>query len=186
MAAYVRRMALQRGTHQVGPDTGTLRVKTTREGVAGAAGHDLVLDVTRWKATIDVAETISIEVHAEGNSLRVLSGSGGAKPLTDADNAKIEKSINDKVLRGQAISFRSDAVQIAGDGGRVDVRGQLSLVGSTQAVSFPMSIRGDGSASASVSVTQSSFGIKPFTAMLGALKVGDKVEIVFEGKVPVS
>jgi hypothetical protein len=178
-------MALERGT-QLGPDTGTPRVKTTRDGVAGAAGHDLVLDVARWKAPIGVAETLRISVHAKGNSLRVLSGSGGAKPLTDADNAKIEKSINDKVLRGQAISFRSDTVQITEDGGRVNVRGQLSLVGSTQAVSFPMSIRGDGSASASASVTQSSFGIKPFTAMLGALKVGDKVEIVFEGKLPVS
>jgi hypothetical protein len=124
-------MALERGT-QLGPDTGTPRVKTTRDGVAGAAGHDLVLDVARWKAPIGVAETLRISVHAKGNSLRVLSGSGGAKPLTDADNAKVEKSIDeDKVLRGQAISFRSGPVQIAEDG-RFGVRGQLSLVGCTR------------------------------------------------------
>jgi hypothetical protein len=47
-----------------------------------------------------------------------------------------------------------------------------------------MSIRGDGTASARD--TQSSFGIKPFTAMLGAVKVGDMVEIVFEDEAPAS
>jgi hypothetical protein len=34
------------------------------------------------------------------------------------------------------------------------------------------------------SLTQSKFGIKPFSAMMGALKVKDNVEIEFEADLP--
>jgi hypothetical protein len=37
---------------EVGPADATLTVKTFREGVAAMAGHDLVIEVTRWSARI--------------------------------------------------------------------------------------------------------------------------------------
>jgi len=49
-------MALPTGTHTLGPDDASLQVKTYREGVAAKAGHDLIIDVTRWDATVEVAD----------------------------------------------------------------------------------------------------------------------------------
>jgi hypothetical protein len=37
--------------------------------------------------------------------------------------------------------------------------------------------------SAGVTVTQTSFGMKPYSALWGALKVLDEVEVVLDGKV---
>ena len=37
----------------LGPEHGSLLVKTDREGVAAKAGHNLVLEVTRWEAKLD-------------------------------------------------------------------------------------------------------------------------------------
>ena len=48
-------MSLTEGSHRLGPEHGSLVVKTYREGVAAKVGHDLVIEVTRWEATLDVA-----------------------------------------------------------------------------------------------------------------------------------
>ena len=49
-------MTLPAGTHRFGPDNASLRIKTYREGLAAKAGHDLIIDVTRWEATVEVAD----------------------------------------------------------------------------------------------------------------------------------
>ena len=54
---------------QLGPDNGTLTVRTGRGGAAAKAGHDLLIEVERWSATLDDA---SIELTADAGSLRVL------------------------------------------------------------------------------------------------------------------
>ena len=48
-------MALASGIHRLGPDNASLQVKTYREGMAAKVGHDLVIEVTRWDATVDLA-----------------------------------------------------------------------------------------------------------------------------------
>ena len=40
-------------------------------------------------------------------SLRVREGTGGMQPLEDEDKASIEPTIDDEVLKGHAIEFRS-------------------------------------------------------------------------------
>src|SRR4051812_34010207 len=103
-------MALEIGRHELGPANGSMQVKTYREGVAAKVGHDLVIDVTRWEATVVIADdpaASTIELHADALSLRVREGLRGVKPLTDKDRAEIATNIHDKVLREQPIAFRS-------------------------------------------------------------------------------
>ena len=45
-------MSLQTGTYKLGPADGTLSVRTGRTGAAAKAGHDLVIHVTAWEATL--------------------------------------------------------------------------------------------------------------------------------------
>lgn len=58
-------MADLAGTHQFGPGSGQVLVKTGSEGLAARAGHDLTLETTRWPARImvpvgDTSEPVSL------------------------------------------------------------------------------------------------------------------------------
>jgi len=180
-------MSIQAGTHKLGPDNATLQVKTGREGKAASAGHDLVIDVTSWEATLDVGEDpaqTSLELRADPSSLRVREGSGGAKPLSDDDEADIHKAIDDEVLKEEPIQFRSTEVEASDDGGRLRVHGDLEMVGNSNPVDFDLSLGSDGQLSGSATVKQSDWGIEQYSVMFGALKVTDEVEIVVEGSLP--
>jgi predicted outer membrane repeat protein len=157
-------------------------VKTTRSGAAAAAGHDLVLEVTAWEATLDTGDAASLELTADATSLRVIEGKGGMKALSEDDKADICKSIDKDVLKKKAISFSSSSVEEGGGG--VAVKGDLEIAGKSAPVEFDLAIGDDGTVSGSAKLSQKSFGIKPYSALFGALKVNDDVEILVDGKVP--
>jgi polyisoprenoid-binding protein YceI len=178
---------LQPGTHAFGPDNGTLCVRTGRTGKAAKAGHDLLIDVTAWQATIDVRENpaqTSIVLDADATSLRVRDGSGGMQALGDDDKANIEQTIDDEVLKRQAIEFRSAAVAPAADGSRLSVEGTLTLAGNTCPIAFDLTVGADGALDGSVVVKQTDWGIAPYSALFGALKVVDEVQVVFGARLP--
>jgi hypothetical protein len=163
------------GHHTLGPGDGTLLVKTYREGVAARAGHDLVLEVSRWEATVD--ET-TIEVRADPRSLEVLEGLGGVKPLTDRDRGDIRETIEAKVLRGRPISFRSTVVRQEDDGLVVD--GELTIGDTARPLSARLRMDDAGRVSGTIRIAQSDWGIKPYRGLMGALKVRDDVEVVID------
>jgi polyisoprenoid-binding protein YceI len=153
--------------------------------MAQKAGHDLVLDVTSWEATVTIDDDgrCSVELNADPRSLHVREGHGGAKPLSDKDRADIRKNIDGKVLKGQAITFRCSDVSLNG-AGTVPVTGEVTMAGTTRPVSFELEVGADGCVKGSVPLTQSEWGIKPYTALMGALKVRDDVEVVLDARLP--
>jgi polyisoprenoid-binding protein YceI len=173
-------MALATGTHSLGPDNASLQVRTYREGVAAKAGHDLIIDVTRWNATVEVADEPAdwtIELNADPRSLEVREGLHGVKPLTEKDRLEIRKNIDDKILGGHPIQFRSSGVQVADDGSRLTVAGELSMAGSTRPVTVQLNVEDGGDVSAAIPLRQSDWGIRPYRGLMGALKVRDEIEI---------
>lgn len=176
-------MALAVGTHTLGPSDGTLEVHTFRDGVAQRVGHDLIIDVTGWEGIIEVAEPgpHSITLDVDSRSLQVREGRGGVKPLSDGDKADIRKNIDAKVLRGQPISFHSDGIETTGG---LTVRGQLTIVGTTRPTMFELELGDDGHITGTLAVVQSEWGIEPYKALMGALKVRDEVEIVLDVGLP--
>jgi polyisoprenoid-binding protein YceI len=173
------------GTHRVGGDNGTLQVRTYREGLAQKVGHDLIIDVGQWEAAAEVREegTLSaVQLNADPRSLQVRDGLHGVKPLTDKDRADIRKTIEEKILRGRPIAFRSTAVEP--DGGGLTVRGELELAGRRRPVSFQLGAAADGRVRGTLRVTQSEWGIKPYRGMMGALKVRDTIEVVLDVPLP--
>ena len=62
----------------------------------------------------------------------------------------------------------------------MSVRGELSLGGKQAPVAFDLAIGDDGRVSGSATVTQSAHGMKPYSALFGALKVADDVRIEIE------
>jgi polyisoprenoid-binding protein YceI len=180
-------VSLQAGTYKLGPDDGTLSVRTGRTGAAAKAGHDLLIDVTAWEATLvvgdDPADT-SIELDADAASLRVREGTGGMQSLGDDDKANIRKTIDDEVLKHQAISFRSTGV--TGGDGRLSVEGELTLRSATRPLAFDLDIGEDGRLSAVAVVKQTDWGMKPYSALFGALKVADEVRVEIDAGLPQS
>lgn len=177
-------MSIEAGTHRLGPDNATLSVLTGRAGAAAKAGHDLVLRVTSWKAALvvgaDAAET-SMELTADATSLRVVEGTGGMQALGDDDVANIQQTIDDEVLRRRDIRFRSTRVQSAADGSTIRAEGELTLAGATEPLGVDLAIGDAGELSASAVVTQSAWGMEPYSALFGALKVKDDVVVMLEG-----
>ncbi len=174
-------MSIQAGTYTLGPDNATLRVKTGRHGAAAKAGHDLVIVVKSWDATLDVADdpaASSVSLTADATSLHVLEGVGGLQALGDDDKADIRKTIDKDVLKKKAIEFTSTSVS-GGDAG-LTVKGDLQMGGKSKPVDFV--VTGDGtSIKGSATLNQSDWGIKPYSALFGALKVNDDVTVEVDG-----
>lgn len=180
-------MTIQPGIHKLGPDNSTLLVCTERTGAAAKAGHDLVIHVTSWQATLELDEdsaASAIELQADATSLRVREGSGGLQALSDNDKTNIEKTIDDEVLKRKSIEFRSTGVQSAEETGRVSVQGELELGGNVRPISFDLAISDDGKLTGSAIVKQSDWKVKPYSTLFGALKVADAVRVVIEASLP--
>jgi polyisoprenoid-binding protein YceI len=168
------------GTHRLGPGNSTLSVRTRRGGAAAKAGHDLDMLVTAWEATLEIGDATQMELTADATSLRVQKGTGGMQALGDDDKANIHQTIDDEVLKRRDIVFRSTRAQ--GDGDRLTVEGDLTLAGATQPITFDLEAGDDGALAATAVVTQTLWGMKPYSALFGALKVLDDVEVVLDGK----
>jgi len=175
------------GAHTLGPENATLYVKTGRNGAAAKAGHDLVIEVTSWRATLELGADpaqATIALHADAGSLQVREGTGGMQSLGDDDKAGIRQTIADEVLKDGTIEFRSTEVHSAAGGGQISVRGELELVGDTHPIEFDLLISPEGKLSASTVLKQTDWGIKPYSTLFGALKVADEVEVSLDAGPP--
>ena len=139
-----------------------------------------------WNATLDARSQVTetrMSLTADAKSLRVLEGTGGMMELGDDDKDGISQTIDEEVLKRTPIEFRSTDVQGGGDGG-LQVRGELELFGRTAPVSFALESDDDRRLTATATLTQSDWGIKPYSALFGALKVADEVTVEFSATLP--
>jgi polyisoprenoid-binding protein YceI len=170
----------------LGPGDGSIKIHTKREGLASRVGHDLTLEPARWNADVeldpdDISKS-SVTATIDPGSIEVLEGTGGAMPLSDKDRADIRKNLTQKVFTSGSIDFRSTAVSSNGDG-RITVSGDVTISGTTRPVQLDLTQSGDR-VSGRLSLRQTDFGIKPYSAMLGALKVADAVDLALDVRLP--
>jgi hypothetical protein len=169
--------------YELGPDNGTLAVRTGRTGTVAKAGHDLLIHVTGWRGTLVDGDGMSVTLDADSTSLRVREGTGGMMALDDSDLANIEQTIDDEVLERQDISFRSTRVEKTADG--FSVTGDLTLRGTTRPIAFDLELS-NGRVRGAAVVKQTEWGMKPYTALFGALKVADDVRVEIDCSLPQS
>jgi polyisoprenoid-binding protein YceI len=173
-------MSIAPGRYALGPESAELLVHTGRRGGAAKAGHDLVIEVTSWSATLELADDparSSLALSADGGSLRVREGHGGITKLGDDDREGITKTIDDEVLKRGAIEFRSTTADAGAQPGQLRVKGELDLVGTTRPVEFELVLGDDGHLTGEATIVQSEWGIKPYSTLFGALKVADEVKV---------
>jgi polyisoprenoid-binding protein YceI len=136
--------------------------------MASSFGHDATLRVT--SLSLDVGEDDGITADFDPGSLRLTDD------ISDSNRRDIERNA-EKVLEPRKyskIQFRS--VSVTREGDRAQIEGDLTLHGVTNRIS--LEARDDGARwNAKIILDQRQFGIKPFSAMLGALKIKPEVEV---------
>jgi hypothetical protein len=152
--------------------TATVVVDAFKEGLLSRAGHDVRLTVGSFEILV---EEDRIEATFDPSSLKVLHAMKKGQPhhgaLSDRDMATIEGYVRDDILecsRYRALRFEADELDLDDD--VLEVEGQLSCHGETEELSFTAELRGDQWV-AEVKLHQPTWGIRPFKALMGALKI---------------
>ena len=155
-------------------------VLTYKEGLLSAIAHDLEIRVERFDLDVDEVP-LAVRARFDAASLKVIGalrdGAPQAGALGESDRQKIERTIASEVLHARehpAIVFASSAITAEGEGFRV--AGDLTLHGKRRPLTFVVRPEGDRMVAA-VRLHQPDFGIKPYSAMLGALKIKPDVTI---------
>jgi|SRR5579863_1498084 len=177
-------MSAPAGEYTLGPASAELKVWTGKEGKAARAGHNLEIEVTDWSATLGLGsspEETTVSLTANSRSLRVLAGTGGMQALDDDSKANVDQTIDTEVLNGGEISFTSTKVHGVDGADDLHVHGDLTLLGKTAPVAFTLAVENDGTVSGEALIKQTDFGMKPYSALFGTLKVTDEVRITVEG-----
>ena len=168
---------------QADQSAGDLLLLTGRAGIGSKVGHDLTMRVGQWTAEASTdgnGGVDSLRLVASLSSLEVVRGDGGVKPLTDKDKGTILDNAMGSIKVKSNPDLVFDASGISVKEGENTVAGQVTLNGVTQPQTVHMSVQRSGnknSVQASCELMQSDFKIKPYSGMMGAMKVRDMVEV---------
>jgi polyisoprenoid-binding protein YceI len=163
---------------------GELVVRTRVTGRAARMGHRLTIAMKRWRSTVNWAgsEPTSVELTVEVDSLAVLRGDGGVKALSEPEKALVRSNALRSLDAGRfpRICFTAATIEKSGDGYRLS--GTLQIHGKTreQVIDLHTEDLGDSwRLSSQTTVRQSDFGIKPYSLLMGSVKVADDVTVSF-------
>jgi polyisoprenoid-binding protein YceI len=163
---------------------GELIVCTAVTGRAARMGHRLTIAMRRWQATVKWAgaEPASAELTVDVDSFEVRRGEGGVKGLSGPEKALVRsnalRSLN--VGRFPRICFDTDAIDKTGDGYRLT--GKLQIHGNAREHVIDLRTEDLGDSwrlSSQSTVRQSDFGVRPYSLLMGSVKVADEVTVSF-------
>ena len=150
---------------------GECLVFTFKEGILAAVAHDLKLRVGKFSVELDGDK---LEAKFDPRSLSVVCAmkDGAEQPglLGARDREKIERTIVDEVL--QAARFPEIGFSALVPAGATTLDGALRLHGVTRPIRLTVRER-----VAEVELNQPDFAIKPYSAMLGTLKIKPRVVV---------
>ena len=156
-------------------------VFTFKEGLLAPMAHDLRVKVTRFSITVDDTSG-AVSASFDTSSLRIdtpmKDGKENPSALSDSDKEKIAGQIREDVLHSgkhPEARFQSSSVQKRADGG-FDLTGDLTLHGVTKSISAQTQLV-SSKQQLDFTLNQPDFGITPYKAMMGTLKIQANVKI---------
>jgi polyisoprenoid-binding protein YceI len=157
---------------------GTIFVFTFKEGLLAGAAHDLRLRFERFTCEL-TGETLRVSVDL--GSLRVDGPVRAGLVRTDeydpGRRADIEQRAREQVLRaGRWPTAEFTGTAVAQRDGFA-VNGRLALAGREAPLAFTAKREIDGTHRCSFELQPSRWGIAPYTAMLGTIRLQDRVRI---------
>jgi polyisoprenoid-binding protein YceI len=172
----------------LGPSDGELTIHTSVEGRAARFGHALTITFADWSASIqfDGDRADQVEVSVNVPSLEVTSGTGGATSLTDIDRSLIRRTAAKSLSTDANPTATLVSTSVESDESSALIAGKLSIVGKERPVEIKVKLTDSPtfwSITSHLDLLQSDFGIKPYSAILGSLKVADRVQVRLEAVV---
>lgn len=163
---------------------GELIVRTGVTGRAARMGHRLTIAMRQWQATVKWADSkpTSAELTVEVDSLEVLRGEGGVKGLSGPEKALVRSNALRALDAGRfpRICFDAETIQKTDSGYRLV--GTLQIHGKTHDREIDVQTDDLGDTwrlSSRATVRQSDFGVKPYSLLMGSVKVADVVTVSF-------
>jgi hypothetical protein len=157
------------------------RISTRRQGMLSAVGHDLEIRVDAFVIEIEEGP-LRVLARFDARSLRVLGamerGRLRTDKLSDRDRDQIDRQIADDVLasdRFPDIEFTSTAVTASPEGYLIS--GELRLRGASRSLRL-LARRVPAGLELHATIHQPDFGIKPFRAFGGTLRVHPEVGVL--------
>lgn len=161
------------------PSNASITIFTYKEGLLSKVAHDLQIAVCDF--SID-ASSESISARIDARSLRVehcmRQGTPAPGVLSASDKKKIEANIVKDVLhtrRFPVITFSADEIVERGEA--LTIKGSLSLHGTQRNLNITARRQG-GRFIAEFWIHQQDFGITPYKALMGAIKLKSDLKVV--------
>ncbi|MBS1791635.1 MAG: YceI family protein [Acidobacteria bacterium] len=159
-----------------------------KTGLLSGLAHDHQIGIKSFTGKVVVPESGasggSLELNVDTTSLVVLD----TKPSED-DKKKIQSNMHNEVLESAKYpkaSFKSVAVsdlkQTGGETYNFTLNGDLTLHGMTKRIAIPVSLTINAEqlrATGKYTLTQTDFGIKPYSAAGGTIKVKNEITVNF-------
>lgn len=163
---------------------------TTADGAAARLGHSLTLLVRDWSATLtyDGDDPQSVAVTAHLDTLSVADGAG-MKPLSAGDHQTILRNAASTLHSAEYPTCRFDAYAFTQTADGYQVAGTLEIARRPQPCSMTVAVASSPTGLAikgSTWVRQKDFGLVPYSTMLGALRVADRVQVGVALELPLS
>lgn len=161
-------------------DSADCFVFTYKEGLLSAVAHDLKIQVTRFRIDVD-ERARTVKGRFDAASLRVVcamhNGKEAKSTLSAAQKREIDGNIVCDVLAAEKYpEVRYVSTAVDGEGDEFRVKGQLSLHGKRKTMN--VTVRKERHRYvATAQLHQPDFGIRPYSALLGTLKVKPDVEV---------
>jgi polyisoprenoid-binding protein YceI len=188
-------LAGQAQEFRVDSDASLLRVLATPDGPLRRFGHHHVISHHGISGMVNVASnplesSFSLEIsvadlEVDNPELRALEDENyeGEVPQKDIDGTKANMLGEDLLNGEQFPTIQIESAAIEGSLPDVNIVTTVTVIGMEQTVTFPASIELTADsfvASGELEITHGELGLSPFTAMGGALSVGDLLVFKYE------
>ncbi|MDH5492537.1 MAG: YceI family protein [Myxococcales bacterium] len=161
--------------------TAECQILTFKEGLLSRVAHDLKFELRRFRLQVE-DETRAIEAEFELESIELVcarkDGRDDPGALDASDAKKILSNLRSEVLhtrRFPKARFTSTRIEPVGEGA-IRVEGTLELHGRERTIRG-RALEQEGRWILQLELHQPDYGIKPFSAMMGALKVKPGVQV---------
>jgi polyisoprenoid-binding protein YceI len=163
---------------------GELLIRTGVKGRAARMGHRLTIVMTQWRATVSWAgaQPVAAELTVETDSFEVLRGEGGVKGLSGPERTLVRSNALKSLDAGRfpEIRFTAETIDKTDDGYRLT--GKLQIRGKSREHVIDLRTEDLGDSwrmSADSRVSQSDYGVKPYSLLMGSVQVADDVTVSF-------
>jgi len=156
----------------------TAEIFTYKAGLLSRVAHDLLLKCTAFELTL---EGDKVHGHFDASSLVVIGAmkNGVVNPstLSDKDKRDVLDNVRKHVFKRhdpKKIHFECDDLEIEDD--HIEGEGTLTIPPRSHDIDFEVQISG-GKAVCEVTLHQPDWGITPFTALMGTLKIKPDIRV---------